>query len=234
MSLKGQLGRAVLKRIETLPAVQAEMERAERRSPVLQAARGLAYGSLDDEQAKAQLAGSLNADAAVVEDALALLGRQRGYGYVEDRAYRLLAAAAAETEVAPIQPEHAELFAEEESIGRISIEQAFERLAEIEPGLVALRDRARTRRAGDDQGCGLPERVRLPLRRLVGAGAISDHQLLRTNLATSIVHQYLEQLAGNRLLDSSSTSYFESPIRHFVATGLLFDRTRPRRSEPGR
>ncbi len=230
MSLKGQLGKALLKRLETIPAVQAEVERAKRRGPLLQAARRAAFSSLDDEQAKAKLARNLNAGTAVIEDALALLGSQRGFGYTEDRAYRLLTAAAAETEVAPAQAEHAELFAEEESIGRIPIEQAFGRLGEIEPALLDLPDRARTRRPEDDQDCGLPERVRRPLRRLVGAGAISDHPLLHTDLATSIVHQYLEQLAGNQFLGSPSTPYFESPIKHFVSTGVLFDRTRPKRS----
>jgi hypothetical protein len=218
MSLKGQLGEAVLKRIAAIPAVQTEMERAERRMPVLRAARDAAYSSLDDEQAQARVAQSLDADASVIEDALELLERQRSYCYIEDRAYRLLAAAAAGTAVAPIQPEHAELFAEEESIGRMPIERAFQRLAEIEPQLLELEQQARTARPSKHRGEGALDQIDQSLRRLART---SDHELLRTILAANIAGQYLYLLADDTLLGTPETAFFDNPNGIFV----------PRRSE---
>lgn len=207
MSLKGRLGEAVLNRITAIPAVKAEMGRAERREPVLRAARAAASSSLDDEQAKAKLHKDLDADATVVEDALGLLDRQRGYSYIEDRAYRLLAAAAG-TAVAPIQPEHAELFAEESSIGRMPIERAFQRLAE---------QQARTANPSNDQRESavlehIDQSVRLLARR-------SDHELLRTALTANIARRYLYEVAENTRSGAPEKAYFDDPNGMFVDTG---------------
>jgi len=233
MGLGGRLGKAVLKRIEASPAVQEQMARSERTMPVLRAARKEAYSSLDDEAAKAKLGERLEAEPEIVEEALTHF-RQRD-DYIDDRAYRLLAAAAADTTVAPIPPERVELFAQEEEIGRMQMERAFGRLAEIEPGLLDLKSQVKAvEQGGDPSGCGLPRQIREPLHRLVGGGASSDHELLHTSLATSIVHQYLEIQAGNTRFGTPDISYFESPIKHFVATGVLFDfrRSKRHRSQP--
>lgn len=223
MGLGGRLGKAVLKRIEASPTVQEQMARSERTMPVLRAAHKAAYSSLDDESAKANLGEHLEAEPEVVEEALTHFLRRDDY--IDDRAYRLLAAAAADTTVAPTPPERTDLFAQEEEIGKMPMEQAFERLAEIEPGLLDLKSQIEAvEKNGDRRDCGLPKQIREPLHRLVGGGASSDHELLHTSLATSIVHQYLEMLAGNTRFGTPDISYFESPIKHFVATGVLFDR----------
>jgi hypothetical protein len=35
------------------------------------------------------------------------------------------------------------------------------------------------------------------------------------------VHQYLEILAGNTRFGTPEIAYFDSPIKHFVATGVI-------------
>jgi hypothetical protein len=225
MGLGGRLGKAVLKRIEASPGVQERIARSERTMPVTRAARKEAYSSLDDEGAKARLSERLEAEPEVfgpevVEEALIHFGQRDDY--IGDRAYRLLASAAAGAAVAPTPPERAELFEQEESIGRMPMGQAFERLAEIEPGLLDLKSRIEAvEKSGDPGNCGLPKQIREPLHRLVGGGANSDHELLHTTLATSIVHQYLRQLAGDKRVGTSDTSYFDSPIKHFAATSVI-------------
>ena len=202
MSLKEQLGKAVLKRFEAMPAVQAQMERSKRVSPSQRAARELAYSSLNDEAAKTALAERLSADAGVLKEATIDLARRRS-DYIDDRAYRLLSAAAAGTAVQPIPPECQELFAEEEAIGRMPIEQAFQHLSGLEPRLIDVKRQAQAgTQDGEGGACGLPEHLRKELHGLVGGGASDDHELLRSALATSVVHQYLLQLAGNTRLAS--------------------------------
>lgn len=230
MGLGGQLGRAVLKRIEASPGVQERIARSERTMPVTRAARKEAYSPLDDESAKVSLCERLEAEPEIVEETLTHFGRRDDY--INDRAYRLLAAAATDTAVAPTPPERAKLFAQEEEIGRMPMEQAFERLAEIEPGLLDLKSQIEAVETnGDRNDCGLPKHIREPLHRLVGGGASSNHELLHTTLATSIVHQYLRQLAGDKRVGTSEVSYFDSPIKHFTASSVLFDFRRSKRTD---
>jgi len=76
MGLGGRLGKAVLKRIESSPAVQAQIARSERTMPVTRAARKAAYSPLDDETAKAKLREDLDAEPEIVEEAVAHFHRQ--------------------------------------------------------------------------------------------------------------------------------------------------------------
>ena len=69
MTLKGRLGKAVQRRIEAMPSVQAAMARSERIAPIHQAAHRAAYSALDDEAAKDMLSEQLRADPAVVKEA---------------------------------------------------------------------------------------------------------------------------------------------------------------------
>lgn len=218
MSLKGQLGKAVMKRIEAMPAVQAQKERSDRISPAQRAAREGAYSSLDDEAAKLALARRLEADSKVLNEATIDLSRHRD-DYIQDRAYRLLSAAATGTAVQATPPERQALFAEEAALGRMPIEQAFARLAEMEPRLLEVQRQAqRGSPDGDPEESGLLKRLNEKLRGLVGGGASRHHELLRTNLASSIVHQYMWQLTGATQFGSPSTAYFDSPTKQFVAS----------------
>ncbi len=229
MSLAGRIGKAVLKRIEASPRVQAQMASLERTGPVILAARNAAYSACDDEAAKAKLCDRIQVGPQLVDEALSNFDHRADY--IADRAYRLLAAVAAGTVVAPIPQEQAELFGQEEAIGRAPIERAFEQLAAIEPGLLDAKRRAETiQREADPSGRGLPTPVREQLGQLVGGGARSDHQLLHSTLATSVVHQYLAILVGNSRLGTPDVAYFDNPIKQFVASGVLLDlrRGRPR------
>ena len=222
MGLGAVLGKVMLKRIESSPRVQEQIARSGRTMPVTRAARKAAYSSLDDEVAKLKLSKELSADAAVIQETLANYPSRDDY--IADRAYRLLAATATGSIVAPMPAERADLFAQEQILGRTPMGQAFTRLAEIEPRLLESEQQTRTAaEAHDSDQCGLPKETRHRLAHLVGGGARSDHQLLHTTLATSIVHQYLQILAGNTHLGRDDITYFDSPIKHFVATHTLFD-----------
>jgi hypothetical protein len=50
MTLKGRLGKAVQRRVEAMPSVQAAMARSERIAPIHQAAHRAAYSALDAEE----------------------------------------------------------------------------------------------------------------------------------------------------------------------------------------
>lgn len=227
MSLGGRLGRAVLKRIEANPEFQAQKERSKRTRPVMRAAKRAAHSSLDDETAKTELRENLAADLQVVDETLTHFGQRDAY--IDDRAYRLLAATATDAPVAPVSQERAELFAREDTIGRMPIERAYQRLAEIEPRLVDLEAQARLVEAGYDAGeHGLPKHIAQPLRRLVGAGASGGDELLHTNLATSIAHHYLEFLAGDTSLGPPDTAYFDSASKRVVLSGVLWKARGPK------
>ncbi len=220
MSLKGRLGSAVTKRIEALPSVQAEKERSERIGPSETAARKLAYSRFDDDAARERLRERLDTSPAVLKEATIAMSKHRE-DYVRDRAYRLLSAAAADTPVQPIPPERAELFAREEALGHMPIQQAFALLAESEPRLADMEQRARAHSQTPDAGCELAEDILRPLRRLVGGGAEAEDELLRTSLATSIAHQYLRLLSDEEGRASTETPYWEIPRRTVVFTSTF-------------
>jgi len=225
MSLKARLGNAVQKRIEAIPSVEAAMARSERLGPIEGAAWRTACGTLDDEAARATLSEQLNADPATIREATIELSRRRD-DYLSDRAYRLLSAAAAGSPVQPIPPERAELFAAEENLGRMPMEDAFGRLAIAEPRLAGIRRRVADQNAGTDgRGCGrLSADVKEELGELVGGAASGEDELLNTSLASSIVHQYLEMLAGDSDSGPPDIPYFSHPRKTFVASGRLWGR----------
>jgi hypothetical protein len=225
VGLKQQLGQAVMKRIEAMPSVKALVERQERLAPPIRAATQLAYGAVEDDAAKAQLGSRLSAQPELLREAAIERSKHRE-NYVEDRAYRLLSAAAADAPVPPIPPERADLFSREAALGRAPMQEAFGRLASLEPALAKIESDVLSgeRRfvLGDDSR---PEGLQLltksmeaRLRELVGGGAQREDELLRSNLAGSIVHQYLRILAGDAHLGKTTESFFETPRKSYVAT----------------
>lgn len=228
MSLKGMLGKALIRRIEALPAVQSAKEHGERIGPVLRAARTLAYLPLGDELAKNQLSEQLPADAAL-EEALASIAEREDY--ISDRVYRLLAAVAAQTTVEPIPSRNTDLFAEEESLGRLPLEQAFQHLAGIEPDLLGLRSRAQTARTQEGHERVLPKDLDQELKRLVGGAAQRENRLLRSDLASSIAQHYMRLLLGDAQYGPADMAFFENPRKTFSVTRVLLE---PRRNNrPG-
>jgi hypothetical protein len=226
MDLRHQLGHAIKRRIESIPAIQQATERHERVAPAQKAAWEVAHGPLDDEAAKVDLLTRLTAAPEILREATINLARHRDT-YVSDRAYRLLSAAAADGPVQPIPPERAELFAREEALGRMSMEQAFKQLAAIEPALQAIEWEilAGHQRRDGEECSPLPNDVHDRLRELVGGGARREDELLRTTLAGSIAEQYLQIAAGVTHLGVSSESFFETPRKAFTATIPLWRRS---------
>lgn len=115
--------------------------------------------------------------------------------FLSDREFRLLLAVATNTPVRPIDPQLAGLFAEEENLGRLPVRAAFDRLAELEPGLrelesskvSAVRTPARLQNDGHRPGREQD---------LVGIRARSGMALLRSDSSDSIARQYLGINAG--------------------------------------
>ena len=184
--------------------------------PHLQAAEQLAYGSLSDEEAREQLRGRIVGSEQAVLDAIEWL-RLRRDEYVGDRAYRLLLAAATDTPVRPIDPAMADQFAAERELGSLPLAEAFERLAEIEPG---LRDLAIDASPRDRE-------FRKQRHELVGISARSGDPLLSSDLAASIVMLYVRARGGKDADLDVNKSYFESPKKLGVRSGTFFGPGRP-------
>jgi hypothetical protein len=219
MGLKRKLGQTIMTRIEAMPSGKATREQTERVQPVAQAAKHLAYSTLDDEAARAELLSRVTAPPELLRETAIYLSRRRE-DYVRDRAYRLVSAAAADGSVQPVPPERAEQFAREEALGRVSMEEAFKQLTAIEPALAAIEQQVRTGRhaAGGEGPSTISKEVQERLSKLVGGGATRDDELLRSTLAGSLAGQYLEIIAGATHLGAPSESFFETPRKSFVAT----------------
>lgn len=218
MSILGRIGSAALKGISALPAVKGAKERRERTAAVWRAADWVAYQPVDDETAKAQLAERLEGGVADIQETLGELDVCGREDYISDRSYRLLAAIGAGSPVEPIPSERAGLFAREEALGRMPIEQAYATLAEIEPGLLDIERQAAsyTGRQPDEQR--LPKELRDALTDLVGGGAVREDTLLRGKLASSIAEHYLRALMGETRLGPTDMPFFENPVKTFSIT----------------
>jgi hypothetical protein len=193
------------------------------------AARDLAFSRLSDEEACLQLRQLAGHDLEAVRRAAKRAEIKRS-DYISDRTFRLLSAVADNKPVRPIEPALAGLFGEEEAIGRLPLQRAFDYLAELEP---ALRELERMppdpplpplSPPGSNGAFG-GRRAKLNERRsltsdLVGIRARSDRPLLRSDISASIVRQYLA------FRDESpcelSRAYFDSP-QLGSSSGELFD-----------
>lgn len=192
--------------------VRGEIGRQKKMIEVLIEAERVAYNSLDDSKVKTMLAERLGGDHSSIDGALTVLARR--IEYISDRARRLLLAVGSNSPVAPMPQEWSDLFTREEALGRMPLKDAFCRLAESEPRLADLGQEVECREiTGDDRASRLPSNVNKTLAGLVGADASVDDVLLRTNLAASIVRQYLEIESGITILGEVDTSYFDAPLK---------------------
>lgn len=212
MALTGRLAEFLLGRLERLPSVQETAERQKRIHPVLHAALAAAYSSQDDEEAKATLARKIDADEVSIDGALTALAKRKEY--IGERAWRLLTAVRDDVRVAPTPHELTDLFAQEEALGRMSIDEAFHRLASMAPGLLEVeRQLVSVQSGARSRSSGLPRTVDKALVDLLGRGALDDSELLHTDLARSIVQQYLEIANGTTALGSVDTPYFDARVK---------------------
>lgn len=219
MTILGRLGTAVMKGITALPPVKDSLERHKRVAPILRAAQAMAYRDVDDEAAKTALTGQLKQSTGELAEALQDMTRFATTSrddYIHDRAYRLLAASASGTGVAPPPPERSVLFAREESLGRMPISQAFAVFKDIEPRLLDV-ERKATVVELEDNG-SLPPDLRRRLGVLVGGGAERDDELLRSTLASSTAQHYLRVLAGDSRCGPPDMPFFDNPRKSFSVT----------------
>lgn len=152
--------------------------------------------------------------------------------YLEDRAYRLLTAALTGTPVRGIDPAMRELFGAEAALGAMSLHDAFEHLAALEPRLRELPEGwppGAKSPGGKPPGSKPPGVKRGPTRspsepRLVGPGADSPHAILTTELARQVVGEHRRVPR-----DQDPTPFFERKLSFSSGTFFLFGRDpRPR------
>jgi hypothetical protein len=184
--------------------------------PHLRAAEALAYSRLGDDEARDQLRSRVEGDEQAVLNAVEWLALRRDE-YVGDRAYRILLAAATDTPVKPIDPAMEDRFAAERELGSLPLGDAFERLARLEPGL---------RELAEDASLSDPDLTKHRVE-LVGIGARSKDPLLSSDLAASIVMQYVRARGGRSGEVDLSKSFFESPKKAGVRSGTFLGRGRP-------
>lgn len=234
MSIRGWLGRQIMRRIEESPRVQEQQARTDRLWPFVSAARDAAFTNATDEQARDELLAltdlrsKLESESAGVWDAVEWLGRDRR-DYIADRAYRLLTAAVAGTAVRPIDPAVAVLFGREERLGRMPMQHAYAELAALEPRLLDVRERVAASPAPPPGPTRWPNPVAADaLRGVLGVANHDGDQLLRTDLAHSLALHYLSILVDGRFGGDPATAYFDAPTKASVGGVTLFGPQRPR------
>jgi len=226
----GFLGRAVGRRIaKALDDAahthegKAAIERGERRMALARTAREIAGSGLDDDAACAELRERLPGDPEPARDAIEHLGALRT-SYLDDRAYRLFTAAVNDTPVRPIDPDVREQFLAEARLGRMSLTDAFAYLVSLELRLGDLHERrsqdAARKRSGFSFGRSGPE--------LVGPLAESADAVVNTDLARSVVVEYLAVTRDARGGEQDPTPFFERKRRMFSGTFRVFGKTQPR------
>lgn len=121
--------------------------------------------------------------------------------YVGDRAYRLGAAVLTDTETPPQSPIVRALFEQERRLGTMSMEEAYEQLAALQPQLNDIR---RAVASGNTSAVQQLEQIN----RLLGPDASTQVPIGRTRLAAIIAMEYVGILRGERSSVSDTTSYF--------------------------
>lgn len=215
---------------EARPDVQRMLERRQAAWELADMARAAAGTGATDEEACGALGERLPEDHCLVALATRDLAAERT-SYLDDRAYRLLTAAALPGPVRPIDPHVRGLFEAERALGRRSLTEAFETLAALEP---RLRDEvarewescaAWTRTAHD--GAPPPnERGRRPT--LTGMYAGGTDPLLHSELASVVTREYAIVTRGGRLPDPDPTPFFERELHFGCSTVVCGDDRRPR------
>lgn len=211
MSLAGRFVGVIWRRFERIPSVGAQIAHQKQAVEVSIEAEKVACSSLEDSEAKAMLAERLSADPSSIDAARTVLSRR--CDYLSDRAYRLLSAIGDDTPVAPMAQDLEQLFSQEEALGRMPLDQAFRYLAEMEPRLLNMEQQMIKELADTEHSPGLTQSIHRALVDLVGVSAGRDRTLIGTNLAASIVRQYLEIRGGVTALGSINMPYFDAPFR---------------------
>jgi hypothetical protein len=195
-----------------------------RKREIVRAAVKAAQSPEGDSAAQTKLAGIIRDSPRAAQHALKMLRHSRDQ-FDSDRAYRLLEAALSGLPVQPIAPPDRELFAQEESLGRQPMSDAFARLKLVSPGLGELE--ATVDQEISSLGQSDFTSVRRRLAPLVGPAA-SDQldSIARSQIALTIAAQYLAILGGDSRYGTQDTPYFAAPQKLYLRSGTI-DRTPP-------
>ena len=146
---------------------------------IQRAARSQARLDVSDEAARDALRGELSdLPAGSVEEELSSWWPRDSF--IDDRAYRLLVAIRDDIPVPGIEPAQRELFELEQTLGRLPLPDAFERLADIDPTLRTLEN-------------GPQMRDRKGITRVLRQLEKNPSEVLRGRLASSIVMGHVSQ-----------------------------------------
>jgi hypothetical protein len=173
-----------------------------------------AHSGYTDEEAAARLRKDVGTNIKAARTALAGINRARSE-FDGDRAFRLLDAVVREVPVEAAPIASSELFAREEELGRLPLDEARAKLIALEPRLSSLWTANATRRTGDD----VPGQIE-HVNSLVGPGSENSDPLLRSQLALSVMHHVLATTDGD-LLDTRQVSYFSAPRKRVVRAGSI-------------
>jgi hypothetical protein len=175
-------------------------------SEVSRKAVNVACSDMKDEQAVERLRGIAAKNSSGAARALEGLSRMRSE-YSTDRAYRLLRAAVDGVRV-PLPPsESRELFDREEKLGRLPIERAIATLVALEP---------RLGRTASEGAPAIGRSQLLRLKSVMGPGSDNPDPLVRSNLALSVVSQYLELGDDGANPSDGEVSYFGARRKRVV------------------
>jgi hypothetical protein len=228
----GFITRAIGRRIQKsllesaqTPEGRAAIERGRRRRLMMETARTIAGRELDDQAALVELGEALPGDQDSAREAIIDLAKLRNNS-LDDRAYGLLTAAVDGTPARPIDPAVRDQFLAEAQLGRMSLSDAFEQLASLEP---RLREFVRRQLEGPPPKQGWSRTKKGSELHLVGRFADSPHDLLKTDLASSVVREYVGAGAYGRAPRDDPTPFFERRKHTGGFTFALFEKdTRPR------
>ena len=183
---------------------------------VCRAASRLARAELSDEEARARLGTQVRGHAGGIPGALKTFGQNRDE-FESDRAFRLLSAISKEVPVPSIRPEMISKFAREEEMGRMPLYEAVMSLVRLEPRLDALIPVQDTKEIALE--CSSPGVIAC----LLGPNANHSDAIVRSQLALSIVSQYIAILSGE-IQGDRNMAYFSASTRVVALSGGLANR----------
>lgn len=206
-------GKAAFERVRQSPAYQ-EIERRNRlANPIVTVAQVLAGSPADDETLARRLKARFK-DPEAAEFALQQLERNRS-NFLDDRAYRLLYAAARGGPVPPVDIRAEASLKSQERLARLPLREAFASLAELAPGLRTLEARVTNGSWRDDkQGTDVDAYVTDRTSEILKGGSDRD-PVLASAVAQFIAQQYLLLISGEEVLgdlDSPVLSGDDVPI----------------------
>jgi hypothetical protein len=190
----------VAKHPPSSPEARERLETVKAAVPIRAAALRQAASAAEDDVAAAALSGEVEDRGSAAQRAIEDLGHPRD-NFLYDRAYRLLTAVVHGGPVRRIDPAMANLFAAEEQLGRLPLQEAFASLTRTEPRLAEVEHEFRARRsefAPDDAFKQVIETISNRRESLVGFGARKQPWLLRSDITEAVVIRYLLAVAAGR------------------------------------